>query len=46
MIGDAVTIEPGLYDARLGGIRIEDLVIVTAKGCVNLNTLPEELDWR
>ena len=46
VIGDAVTIEPGLYDARLGGIRIEDLVIVTPKGCVNLNTLPEELDWR
>lgn len=44
--GDALTIEPGLYDARVGGIRIEDLVIVTAEGCDNLNTLPEGLDWR
>ena len=46
MIGDALTIEPGLYDAQVGGIRIEDLVIVTAEGCVNVNTLPEGLDWR
>ncbi len=46
VIGDAFTIEPGLYDARVGGIRIEDLVIVTADGCVNVNTLPSGLDWR
>jgi len=46
VVGDALTIEPGLYDARLGGIRVEDLVIVTAEGCVNANALPEGLDWR
>jgi Xaa-Pro aminopeptidase len=46
VIGDALTIEPGLYDVTVGGIRIEDLVIVTAEGCVNVNTLPEGLDWR
>lgn len=46
LIGDALTIEPGLYDVAVGGIRIEDLVIVTAEGCVNVNTLPEGLDWR
>lgn len=45
VVGDAITIEPGLYDARVGGIRIEDLVIVTESGCENLNTLPEGLDW-
>ncbi len=46
VVGDALTIEPGIYDTRVGGIRIEDLVIVTAEGCENLNTLPEGLDWR
>lgn len=42
---DAVTIEPGLYQPNLGGVRIEDVVIVTKDGCENLNTLHEELDW-
>lgn len=46
LAGDAVTIEPGLYGAAIGGVRIEDLVIVTAEGCENLGRLPEGLDWR
>ena len=46
IVGDALTIEPGLYSHARGGIRIEDMVIVTADGCRNLNTLPEGLDWR
>lgn len=46
VVGDAITIEPGLYGEGIGGVRIEDLVIVTAEGCENLNTLPEGLDWR
>lgn len=45
VVGDALTIEPGLYCAAIGGIRIEDMVVVTETGCENLNTLPEELDW-
>lgn len=45
LVGDALTIEPGLYSKRLGGIRIEDMVVVTADGCLNLNQLPEGLTW-
>jgi Xaa-Pro aminopeptidase len=40
-VGDVITVEPGLYDPRLGGIRIEDLVVVTGAGCRNLTTLPK-----
>lgn len=45
VLGDAVTIEPGLYRADIGGVRVEDIVIVTADGCESLNRLPEGLDW-
>ncbi len=43
--GDALTIEPGLYNKSIGGVRVEDLVIVTEDGCENLNTLQEGLNW-
>jgi Xaa-Pro aminopeptidase len=46
LVGDVVTIEPGLYCKSIGGIRLEDMVVVTKEGCVNLNTLPEGLDWK
>ena len=44
--GDALTIEPGLYCRAIGGIRVEDMVIVTLDGSINLNRLPEGLDWK
>ena len=43
--GDALTVEPGLYRKDLGGVRVEDMVVVTADGIENLNHLPEGLDW-
>lgn len=44
--GDALTVEPGLYRRDLGGVRVEDLVVVTADGIENLNKLPEGLTWK
>jgi Xaa-Pro aminopeptidase len=42
--GDVVTVEPGLYLAGLGGVRVEDTGIVTADGFHNFTTLPKNLD--
>ncbi len=46
VVGDAITIEPGLYRKGLGGIRVEDIIAVTPTGHENLNNLHEGLDWK
>jgi Xaa-Pro aminopeptidase len=41
--GNVVTVEPGVYVPGSFGVRIEDLVVVTADGYRNLSGLPKDL---
>jgi Xaa-Pro aminopeptidase len=41
--GDVVTVEPGLYQLSLGGVRVEDTGLVTATGFRNFTSLPRSL---
>ncbi len=41
--GNVVSIEPGIYLAGRGGVRIEDLVVVTADGCEILTHFTKDL---
>ncbi len=40
---NVVTVEPGLYYPDIGGVRLEDLVVVTAQACENLTHFEREL---
>jgi Xaa-Pro aminopeptidase len=42
-VGNAVTVEPGIYLPDRFGVRIEDLVVVTDDGCEILSSIGKEL---
>ncbi|MDR2462188.1 MAG: Xaa-Pro peptidase family protein [Verrucomicrobiales bacterium] len=42
--GQVMTVEPGLYIPEIGGIRLEDLVVLTAGGNRNLTRAPRFLE--
>ena len=41
--GTVMTVEPGIYLENRFGVRIEDMVFVTADGCINLTKSPKGL---
>ena len=41
--GNVITIEPGLYDPAVGGVRLEDMVLVLKNGCENLTRFVKKL---
>lgn len=42
-VGNIMTVEPGIYIPDFGGVRIEDMVVVTEDGCENFAHSPKEL---
>lgn len=43
LAGDVLTVEPGIYDPDLGGIRLEDMLVITPDGSRNLTRAPRQL---
>jgi Xaa-Pro aminopeptidase len=41
--GDVLAVEPGLWEREIGGVRFEDLLLVTEDGCEVLTTYPYDL---
>jgi len=44
VVGDVIALEPGLYRRGWGGVRVEDLVLVTENGCEVLTDYPYGLE--
>lgn len=42
-VGSVMTVEPGLYFKGFGGVRIEDMVLITKRGARNLTAVPKDL---
>jgi Xaa-Pro aminopeptidase len=42
--GQVVTVEPGLYYPEIGGVRLEDVALVTANGAKNLTRFEKVLE--
>ncbi len=42
--GTVLTVEPGLYISCVGGVRIEDMVVVTEDGYENYNSMNKDLE--
>lgn len=42
-VGDIIAIEPGLYYHAVGGVRLEDVLLVTKTGSENLSNFPTTL---
>ncbi len=43
LVGDVVTVEPGIYDPDIGGVRLEDMLVITTGGSRNLTRAPRQL---
>ncbi len=43
LVGDVVTVEPGVYLPGIGGVRIEDTVVVGATGAEALTLTSKDL---